>query len=180
MSMMAVMGMDSENSGGFKGGRITTQGAATELKKGQAGVANHGRHIMLAYPATILAAAVTVLTALICQGTAILVARTRHRFHVPPPAMTGAPEVERALRVQGNTVEQVLFFLPSLWMAVLYFGGWAPPILGLIWCLGRVLFAVGYMSAANRRGPGFMIGTLATIILVILAIIGIVQAWLAV
>ena len=41
--------------------------------------------------------------------------------------MTGAPELERALRVQGNTVEQFVIFLPALWLAALYFQGWVPP-----------------------------------------------------
>lgn len=133
---------------------------------------------MLAQPTILAAAAVTVLTALVCQGTVLLVARTRRRFKVPAPAMTGAPEVERALRVQGNTVEQVLIFLPSFWMAALFFGGWIPPALGLIWCLGRVLYAAGYMAAANKRAPGFIIGALATVVLVVLAIAGIGQAWI--
>lgn len=135
--------------------------------------------MLLAAPATVLTAAVTMLAALVCLGTAILVARTRRRFKIPPPAMTGAPEVECALRVQANTVEQAVIFLPVLWMAALYFQGWPAPAIGLAWCLGRIIYAVGYMSAPGRRRFGFAISIFATLTLAVLAIIGIVQAWTA-
>ena len=104
----------------------------------------------LSAPATLLTAAVTLLAVLIALATAILVARTRRRVKIQPPAMTGAPELERALRVQGNTVEQFIIFLPALWLAALYFQGWVPPLIGLIWCLGRILYALGYMAEAGN------------------------------
>jgi glutathione S-transferase len=93
--------------------------------------------------------------------------------------MTGAPEFERALRVQGNTVEQVIIFLPLLWVAALYFQGWWAPACGLVWCLGRTIYAFGYMKAPASRSAGFIIAFAATFALAILAIIGVVQAWMA-
>ncbi|HEX4637441.1 MAG TPA: MAPEG family protein [Rhizomicrobium sp.] len=135
--------------------------------------------MMLSAPATLLTALVTLLAVLIAIGTAILVARVRTVTGVLPPAMSGDPRVERALRVQGNTVEGFIVFLPALWLAALYFQGWVPPIIGLIWCLGRILYAAGYMKAAERRHIGFGICILSVIALVILAGIGIVQAWSA-
>ena len=135
--------------------------------------------MMLSAPATLLTAAVTLLAVLVTIGTAILVARVRRATGIFPPAMTGDPRVERALRVQGNTVEGFIVFLPALWLAALYFQGWIPPIIGLVWCLGRVAYAVGYMSDANRRHLGFLICILSVFALVVLAGIGIVQAWIA-
>ena len=35
--------------------------------------------------------------------------------------MTGHPEFERAVRVQMNTIEQFVIFLPLLWLATIYF-----------------------------------------------------------
>jgi uncharacterized membrane protein YecN with MAPEG domain len=131
----------------------------------------------LSAPAMLLTALVSLLAILIAIGTAILVARVRNATGVQPPAMTGDPRVERALRVQGNTVENFIIFLPALWLAAIYFQGWAPPIIGLVWCLGRIAYAVGYTADANRRHVGFAVGIFATLILVILAAIGIVQAW---
>ena len=131
----------------------------------------------LAAPATLLTGLVTLLAILIAIGTAILVARVRTVTGVMPPAMSGDPRVERALRVQGNTVEGFIVFLPALWLAALYFQGWVPPIIGLVWCLGRIIYAVGYMDAPNRRHLGFLICILSVFVLVILAAIGIVGAW---
>ena len=129
----------------------------------------------LAAPATLLTAAVTVLAILISVWTIILVGRTRHRVKIDAPAMTGSPELERALRVQGNTLEQFVIFVPSLWLAALYFQGWIPAALGFAWCVGRLLYAWQYMGARNRF-VGFGLTVYSTLILVILAIIGIVQA----
>jgi uncharacterized membrane protein YecN with MAPEG domain len=133
----------------------------------------------LSAPATLLAGFVTLLAILIAIGTAILVARVRTVTGIQPPAMSGDPRVERALRVQGNTGEGFIVFLPALWLAAIYFQGWAPPIIGLVWCLGRIAYAVGYMSDASRRHVGFAICIFAVLILVVLAAIGIVGAWSA-
>jgi uncharacterized membrane protein YecN with MAPEG domain len=135
--------------------------------------------MILSAPAIILTAAVTLLAVLITIGTAILVARTRRSSGIQAPAMSGDPGLERALRVQGNTIEQIVVFLPSLWLAALYFQGWLPPALGLVWCLGRILYAVGYMAAAKKRAGGFALTILPTLVLILLAAIGLAGAWAA-
>jgi uncharacterized membrane protein YecN with MAPEG domain len=133
--------------------------------------------MMLSAPATLLTGLVTLLAILIAIGTAILVARVRRATGIFPPAMSGDPRVERALRVQGNTVEGYVVFLPALWLAALYFQGWVPPIIGLVWCVGRLVYAAGYMVDANRRHVGFLICILSVFALVVLAAIGIINAW---
>jgi len=135
--------------------------------------------MILSAPATILTAAVTLLAVLITIGLSIMVSKVRTRANVPPPAMSGAPEVERALRIHGNTIEQIVVFLPALWLAALYFQGWVPPALGLVWCIGRILYAVGYMAGADKRLAGFALTILPTLILIVLAVIGLVGAWTA-
>ena len=135
--------------------------------------------MLLSSPVLILTAAVTLLAVLISLAFAIRVARARRRTGVRAPAMTGPQELEYALRIQGNTVEQFVIFLPALWLAALYFQGWWAPILGLVWCLGRVVYAFGYQSAADKRLPGFIISQLSIVVLWILAAIGVVNAWMA-
>lgn len=134
--------------------------------------------MILAVPATLLTAAVTLLAVIISLAFAINVARTRSRVKIDAPEMTGHPDLVRALRIQGNTVEQAVLFLPALWVAALYFQGWAPPILGLIWCVGRVVYFFVYGSA-KQRFPGFALTIFPTLILIVLGIIGVVQAWMA-
>jgi uncharacterized membrane protein YecN with MAPEG domain len=136
--------------------------------------------MILSAPAVILSAAVTILAVLILLWAAIMVSRVRRRVGIAPPAMTGSPELDCALRVHGNTVEQFIMFLPALWLATLYFQGWVPPILGAVWCLGRIIYALTYKPAApGNRFAGFALTIFPTLILLVLAIIGIVQAWMA-
>jgi len=137
-----------------------------------------GEIMTLSAPATVLTAAVTILAVLILLAFAIGVSRVRRRVNIQPPAMTGAPELERSLRIHGNTVEQIIIFLPAMWLAALYFQGWFPPIIGLVWCLGRIVYAIGYSKAADARLPGFILTIVPTLILIVLAIIGIVRAWM--
>ena len=132
----------------------------------------------LAAPAIILTAAVTLLAILISIGLQINTGKVRGRTGIKPPAMSGDPTLEAALRAEGNTVEQYVLFLPALWLAALYFQGWVPPIVGLVWCLGRVLYAVGYMSQPDKRYPGYMVSVLASLVLIVLAAIGVINAWM--
>ena len=134
---------------------------------------------MLGAPDTLLTAAVTALAILIAIGFAILVARVRRATGIEPPAMSGDPRLERALRVQGNTVESFIVFIPGLWLAAIYFQGWVPPIIGFVWCLGRIIFAAGYMKSAEKRHIGFAISIFSVLALVVLAVIGIINAGLA-
>jgi len=135
--------------------------------------------MILSAPAVVLTAAVTLLAVLITIGLSIMVSKVRTRAGIQPPAMTGSPEVERALRVHGNTIEQIVIFLPALWLAALYFQGWAAPAVGLVWCIGRILYAIGYMAGEHKRAAGFALTILPTLILILLAAIGLVGAWTA-
>ncbi len=108
--------------------------------------------------------------------TSVNVARQRHRHGVMAPAMTGHEQVERALRVQGNTLEWIVIFIPSLWLFSAY---WSPnlgAVLGSVWVVGRVMYMAGYMRDVKSRGPGFGIQALATFILLGGAAIGAVRA----
>jgi glutathione S-transferase len=136
---------------------------------------------MAMVPATILSAAVTILAVIFMIYCMFNVGRMRGKHGVKAPATTGPVEFESAVRVQENTVEQALMFLPLLWVATIYFRtlGWLPPLFGLIWVIGRVVYLQGYMSAPDKRSTGFMITSLATLGLLVLSVIGVVQAWLA-
>jgi glutathione S-transferase len=134
----------------------------------------------MATAGTLLSAAVTVVTVLLGLYTMMLVGRMRGKHNVQAPAMTGAPEFERAVRVQMNTLEQVVLFLPVLWLATLYpvVSGYLAPGLGLMWLVGRVSYASGYMAEAAKRSSGFLIAGIALLGLLVLSIIGIVHACL--
>lgn len=120
-----------------------------------------------------LPAVVTLAALIVYQGTAMAVGQARIQHKVMPPASSGPEPFERALRVQQNTLEQLVFFLPCLWLAALQGDQRWASVLGFIWVGGRIAYAVGYRQAASRRGPGFGISFLASIALLLMAIVGV-------
>ena len=119
---------------------------------------------------------VTLLTVLLMIGTMWVVGRARVRHGIKAPAISGHPAFERAYRVQMNTLEQALMFLPLLWLAATHgFTGWAG-IAGLVWLVGRIWYAVAYLNDPAKRGPGFGISMLAQLALLVMAIVGISRA----
>jgi glutathione S-transferase len=137
---------------------------------------------MMASAGTLMSAAVTVLAVLFSIYALMLVGRMRSKHGVHAPAVTGAPEFERAFRVQMNTLEQIVLFLPLLWLATLYpvLSGYLAPGLGVVWLLGRVLYASGYMADPDKRSSGFLIGAIALLGLLALSIVGIIHSWMVV
>lgn len=116
---------------------------------------------------------ITVVSLFIYFVVIINVGRARAQYKIMPPQMTGEPNFERVLRVQQNTVEQIILFLPSLWLFSLFISPLWGAGIGTVWVVGRILFAWGYYQAAEKRILGFGISYLASIILLIGALVGI-------
>jgi glutathione S-transferase len=109
---------------------------------------------------------------------AILCGQARGRYGVAAPATTGHPVFERYFRVQANTVEQMVLFLPGLWLFAVYVSAPGAAGLGLVFVLGRALYARGYVRDPARRGPGFGLTLLANGALVAGGLVGALVAWL--
>ncbi|MEX1318082.1 MAG: MAPEG family protein [Synechococcaceae cyanobacterium] len=122
-----------------------------------------------------LPALVTLLALLLYQATGLLVGRARFRHGVKPPATDGPEPFQRALRVQQNTLEQLVFFLPALWLAALFASERWASLLGFIWVGARVAYAAGYLQAPERRGPGFGIAFLAALALWLMALAAVLR-----
>ena len=105
--------------------------------------------------------------------TVMLVGAARVKHGVKPPAVVGPEPLERALRVQQNTLEQLMFFLPSFSLAVVFSNEAVATALGFIWVGGRVAFAVGYLQAAEKRAAGFAISFISGIVLLVMALVGV-------
>ena len=125
--------------------------------------------------ATLWPSLITVSALILYFVVTINVGRARFKHKVSPPQMTGNPDFERVLRVQQNTLEQMILFLPSLWL----FSQFISPIwgaaIGAVWIIGRILFAWGYYQAAEKRAAGFGISTLATLALLGGSLTGIIM-----
>lgn len=116
---------------------------------------------------------VTALTLIVYQVLTVNVGRARMKYKIMPPAMSGDENFERVVRVQQNTLEQLVFFLPALWLFSFYVNPLWGAGLGTVWLIGRIIFAWGYYQAAEKRVAGFAISTLSGISLVLGALVGI-------
>lgn len=110
-------------------------------------------------------AIVTLLALLAYVWMGARVGGARRTSGIAAPAMSGDPMLERYLRVQGNTLEWLPIFLGSLWLFAHYWGDLPAAVLGLVWIVGRVLYALGYSAAADKRELGFMAQLVATAVL---------------
>ncbi len=107
-----------------------------------------------------------------------LVGRARVKYGIKAPATTGHPDFERANRVQINTLENLITFIPTVWLFGQYLDArWAAG-LGFLFVIGRAVYAVGYLQAAEKRGPGAGISGLTNIALLLGALFGVIRALL--
>lgn len=108
-----------------------------------------------------------------------LVGRARAKYGVKAPAISGHESFERAYRVQMNTLEVLMVFLPSLYLAARHWPvAWVAG-LGAVYLIGRVLFWLAYMRDPSKRAPGFMLSMFPAMLLLLLALAGSVRTLLA-
>ena len=125
-----------------------------------------------------LPALITLLTVLLQFGTMYAVGLARGKYRIEAPAVSGHPAFERAYRVQMNTLESTVMFLPALWLAAHYgYVLWAG-IAGLVWMVGRVWYAWAYLGDASKRGAGYMVGMVGWAALVVMSALGLGRALL--
>lgn len=125
---------------------------------------------------THLPALVTLLNVLLLFATMWAVGHARGKYGIKAPATTGDPAFDRAYRVQMNTLEATVMFLPTLWLAAtLGFSGWAG-VAGLVWIVGRVWYALAYLRDASKRGPGYLLGMIGWAATLVMACIGVARA----
>jgi len=122
------------------------------------------------------AALITALTSVLLFATAMNVGRMRGKHKVMAPATTGHPEFEQAYRIQMNTTESAVAFLPVLWLFALYTSALWAGVVGALWLIGRILYVIGYSIAPNKRGAGFLVSFLAFAVLTGGALIGIIRS----
>jgi glutathione S-transferase len=110
-------------------------------------------------------ALVSLLTLLVYFWMALQTGGARRKSGINAPAMTGDPLLERTVRAHYNTLEWLPIFLVSLWLFAIYCNELVAAGLGVVWIIGRLMYATGYMAAAEKRSTGFLIQAIATAIL---------------
>src|SRR5713226_10529076 len=97
---------------------------------------------------------ITLLALIEYAVLTVMVGSARTRFGIAAPATTGDPTFERYFRVQQNTLEALLIFLPALWIFAQRASYWGAVVLGLVFIAARAEYARGYIKAPEGRSRG--------------------------
>lgn len=102
----------------------------------------------------------------------LMTGMTREKSGVKAPATSGHPDFEKMYRVQMNTLELLVAFFPSLFIAAIYWPSWLVAGLGLIYLIGRLVYWRAYVADPAKRGIGFGLSFFPTLVLTVLALAG--------
>jgi uncharacterized membrane protein YecN with MAPEG domain len=117
-------------------------------------------------------AIVTALALLEYMWISIEVGRARGKYGIKAPATSGDPIFDRTFRVHQNTLEQLIVFIPSLWLFGTYVSPQWGALIGLVFLVGRFVYFRGYVADPEKRGAGFGLGFIANIVLLLGGLIG--------
>jgi hypothetical protein len=113
----------------------------------------------------------TVIVTVLAIGQYILfgvqVGVLRGKHGVKAPAVTGPEEFERMNRVHINTLEQLVIFLPALWIQAMYANPLWGAVVGLFYVTGRFIYRAAYLKDPSTRDIGFTMTIVPSIILLV-------------
>lgn len=101
------------------------------------------------------------------------VGAARNKYGVNAPKTTGDENWERLFRVQQNTMEQLVLFIPTMLTFSVYVGARWGLIPGILFLVGRQLYAYEYINKPGSRVPGMAMTLLANAALLVGSLIGV-------
>jgi uncharacterized MAPEG superfamily protein len=96
----------------------------------------------------------------------------RAKYGVKAPAITGNEIFERFFRVQQNTLEQLIAFIPGIYLFSRYFNPLWAAVLGVVYLIGREIYAATYVKDPAKRSLGYGLTFLPMVILLVGGLIG--------
>lgn len=130
---------------------------------------------MTALPLTSL---ITLFVVLLMFATALNVGRARGLYGIKAPAVTGHEMFDRAFRVQMNTLESAAVMLPALWLYAGFIGDRGAGIMGVVWLVARIWYAIAYQRDPKTRSAAFGIAFLVFVGLWLGALWGVLRVLL--
>jgi glutathione S-transferase len=104
------------------------------------------------------------------------VGAARSKYNIPAPAISGNEVFERVFRVQMNTLEQLVVFLPALWIFASYVSALWAAVLGAVFIVGRGVYSMTYVRDPKSRSIGFALTALPNLALLVGILIWAVRA----
>jgi uncharacterized MAPEG superfamily protein len=122
---------------------------------------------------------ITWLTLILLYALGANVSRARGRYGIKAPATSGNEQFERVYRVQMNTLENAVVFLPALWLGAWYWKPTWAAVCGAVWLAGRIWYARAYAGDPARRSGGYFLSLVGFGVLIVEAALGWVRtfAW---
>jgi len=117
---------------------------------------------------------VTILALLQFTLFGIQVGSMRAKYEVKAPAVAGPDEFERMNRIHLNTLEQLVVFLPALWMHAQVANPLWGALIGLVYIIGRFIYRAEYLKDPSSRSPGFTLSFIPSAILLIWTLVVVV------
>jgi glutathione S-transferase len=115
---------------------------------------------------------VTVLAVLQFILFGFQVGGARGKYSVKAPATTGNEIFERLFRIQQNTLELLVGFIPGMYLFSRYWNPLWAAALGVVYLVGRQIYAAAYAKDPSKRGPGYGLSFLPVTALLIGGLIG--------
>jgi glutathione S-transferase len=104
---------------------------------------------------------------------------TRGKYGVQAPKTTGNETWERLFRVQQNTMEQLIVFIPAMLTFTLYTSKAWVLLPGILFIIGRQIYSHLYVKEPSTRGLGMVLSFFSNIALVIGSLIGLLMSMFA-
>ena len=104
------------------------------------------------------------------------VGKARGTYKVAAPATTGNEMFERYFRVQMNTLELLVIFVPAILIFGQYLGAYVAVALGVIYLVGRLIYFTSYVKDPKSRSMGYGLSALPVMILLAGSIFGAIRA----
>jgi len=103
------------------------------------------------------------------------VGTARGKYNVNAPACDGDENWNRLFRVQQNTMEQLIVFIPATFAFSYYLSELWMMVPGLAFIIGRFLYSAEYLKDPKSRTPGMAMTLVANVVLVLGALFGLIR-----
>ncbi len=108
---------------------------------------------------------VTVLALVQYMFFGFQVGGARQKFSIKAPTMAGDQAFECVNRVHQNTLEQLIVFVPALWMYAHYVNPLWGAGIGVVYLIGRTIYRGEYTPESSSRTLGFLMSFLPGVIM---------------
>lgn len=105
----------------------------------------------------------------------VRVSASRGKLEVHAPACEGNETFERFFRVQQNTLEQLIIFIPATFAFAYYVSPVWVLVPGGLFLIGRFLYSIAYIKEPKSRAPGMVMTLFANAALVLATLINLLM-----